>query len=211
MSNHLLELGAVYQPDWDERPMRVIAFDESVVMYDSWWPHEQSWGFAKRIPSTVTYYRLPRKFLLARARYLRTECYTEKEFETHRPDLPLAFAQFDAINWYDGPPANRSQLSRLLSKQAKRRDSGSNCERLSVTAVCLCPFGPKNSTKKGALVKARDGNGFTVAELLWEAWCLQVPNLRDERVTNGIGLYRLGLEHRIPSYYIWGATSRLEE
>lgn len=198
-----LQLGAVYQPDWDHRPIRVIAFDEDLVMYDVWWPHKEAWGFARRIPPVVAYYRVSTAFLLKRARYLRTEPYTEQEVDTHQPDLPFAFARSDAVSWYDDLSGGVAEISQRLGKE---RD-----ELLRASQVCVCPFGPKHSIKKGVLIEAPNGQAFSVAEILFAAWKIQRPYLRQEHLTKGVGLYRLGLERRVPSYSLWGAKSRLEE
>jgi len=205
MQNQPLELGAVYQPAWDQHPIRVIAFDANVVMYDAWWPHLGAWGFSKSIPSRTIYYRLCTDFLLKRAAYVRTEEYTDEERAIHRPDLPLALLQSEAISWYDDVPASASEVADLLAGSKLNEDN------LRASPICLCPFGPKDSLKKGMTVEARNGAAFSAEELLFEAWRLQAPYLRESLLTNGVGLYRLGVERRVPSYTMWGARSRLED
>ncbi|MFC7517510.1 hypothetical protein ACFQUU_21090 [Herbaspirillum sp. GCM10030257] len=204
-----LELGAVYKPDWDERLIRVIAFDNNVVMYDVWWPGVEGWGLGK-LTGKVAYYRISTQLLLARASYVRTDEYSELEFKTNRPDLPFSFSQSTALNWYDQVPENIERLAHIF--EVCGEGAGAACAPCLGTAqVYVSPFGPKGSSKPAILIKADDGNAFTVAELLWNAWQLQLPNLRETRLTDGVGLYRLGLQKQIPSYYIWGAKSRLEE
>ena len=56
-----IELGGVFQFNHDERPIRVIAFDDNVVMYDAWWSHMNSWGMAK-LTGRFSYYRMRRDF-----------------------------------------------------------------------------------------------------------------------------------------------------
>jgi hypothetical protein len=207
MTSGRLELGAVYQPGWDDRPIRIIAFDDAVVMYDAWVTHKNAWGFARRIPSSVVYFRAPTAYLFAHGTYLRTEAYTDAERAIHRPDLPLAFAQSAELSWYDERPKDRGSLIALVRTQ----DGDARMKSLICTpTIYMCPFSPREGVKRGVLLKAENGKEFSVAELLWEAWRLQTPHLRDLKRTSGVGLYRAGLQGRTPSYYIWGAISMLE-
>ena len=99
-----LELGAVFELPWATGPVRVIAFDESVVMYDVWRPDKNAWSLAKP-PSKVAYYRLPRSLFLQRASFERLDPYAAEEYALHRPDLPFSFAQCDGLSWYGHAPS----------------------------------------------------------------------------------------------------------
>jgi hypothetical protein len=50
-----ISLGAVYEAQWSPYLVRVVAFDESVVMYDVWWPHKNAWAMSKLV-SPFSYY-----------------------------------------------------------------------------------------------------------------------------------------------------------
>jgi hypothetical protein len=52
MNTPSLALGAVYEAQWSPEPVRIVALDESVVMYDTWWPHKQSWAMSKLLGSS---------------------------------------------------------------------------------------------------------------------------------------------------------------
>lgn len=205
MKTPLIELGAVFQTEWSENPIRVIAFDSSVVMYDAWWPHKSAWGMEK-LTGNVSYYRLPLALLMQKAKYLRTDKYTDQEATVHRPDLPFAFAQYDLLDWYAQSPKSIGHLEQMLSSQSPL---GTEL-LLKVPAIYLSPFGPKDSFKPAVLVHAKNGESFTEAEVLWHAWQLQAPLLGARQLTSGLGVYRSGIQRRIPSYYIWGSKSRLE-
>jgi hypothetical protein len=83
--------------------------------------------------------------------------------------------------------------------------------RTSVTpSIYLAPFGPNNGARPATLLEASDGKAFTAAELLWLAWKLPKPHLGSSPLTRGIGLHRAGFQRKTPSYYIWGALSRLD-
>jgi len=141
---------------------------------------------------------------------VRTDEYTEAEFELHRPDLPFSFAQFSTIQWYDAMPETITQVDAILTATSEPFRQNGPPHFLDAPRVFLATFGPKDSSKPATLVEAEDGKRFTEAELLRSAWRLQQPHLRETRLTSGVGLYRAGLQKRIPSYYIWGSRSRLD-
>jgi hypothetical protein len=201
MASQLLHVGSVLQPDWDERPIRVMAFDDHEVMYDSWWPHDSSWGFAS-LKGKFSYYRIPRGLLVERCRYLRDEPLSEDEVAAHRPELPLRLAISAELEWPFAPelPSFLSLISSLVSSAP-----------LPTGKLYVSPFGPKGSSKKSILVEPdRGGASFPVGELLARAAAIQAPLLTPERPTLGIGLFRLGIQNRIPSYYLWGSKGRAD-
>ncbi len=200
-----VELGAVFQVGWSENPVRVIAFDSSVVMYDTWWPHRSAWGMEK-LSGTFSYYRLSRSIFESKARLLRVEPYTPAEAEAHRPDLPFSFAQRASLSWYSSWPQELSQVAAHLSSE---KQCGVQAW-LEVAAIYLAPFGPKDSAKPASLVSAKNGIAFSEPEALWQAWQLQKRHIGEKQLTAGVGIYRSGVRRRVPTYYIWGSRSRLE-
>jgi len=202
-----IELGAVFQFDWDERPIRVIAFDDDVVMYDSWWESTNSWA---KLTWRFFYYRTRRDFFETRSRYLRTDPYTEEEYNVHRPDLPLAFATHDSLSWYTQQPNSEVDLEQQLANARIHEQKSAASARLTAPAIHLAPFGPKGMSKPTTLITAKNRESFSEAEMLWHAWQLQAPYLRENQIARGIGIHRLGIQRRKPSYYIWAAKSKLE-
>lgn len=200
-----LHVGAVVQPEWHGEPIRVIAFDEVTVMYDCWWPHLPGWGIDS-LNRTITYYRVPTPLLLSRGRLLRTEPYTEVELSVHRPDLPFSFATSTDLEWPMMSPPSRDAFP-----NAPLHLAGHSFDRpvLDAASIYLAPFGPKGSARPSTLVEAADGTAFTVSDILWHAARLQSGFLRDVRITTGVGIYRAGIRRKIPSYYIWGSSSRM--
>lgn len=192
MAAFQISLGVVFEIESSPYAMRVIAYDDAEVMYDVWWPHKNAWAMA-RLLGDFTYYRLPRSYVEANARYMRIDPLSEKELQIHRPDLPFAVAQREGTSWYD---------------QSWPEGVFGATPVLAVNAIYLSPFGPRDSAKPRALIKADDGESFTELELLTKAKELQHPFIGDVRLTDGVGIYRAGINKRIPSYYIWGARSR---
>jgi hypothetical protein len=82
--------------------------------------------------------------------------------------------------------------------------------RLDAAAIFLQPFGPRNSPKPPSLLHAKNGLFFTAAEPLHAAHALQAPFVGDEPLTVGVGVYRLGIRRRVPSFYLWGVRSKRE-
>jgi hypothetical protein len=187
-------LGAVFEIEPNPYAMRVIAFDDAEVMYDVWWPHREAWGMA-RLLGHVTYYRLPRDYVEANARCIRTDPLSEMELRVHRPELPFAVAQRKEFSWYE-PSWKEGVLE--------------TAPVLAASNIYLAPFGPRDSAKQASLLAADDREAFTEAELLTKARILQAPFVGDVRLTEGVGIYRAGIKKRLPSYYIWGARSRAD-
>lgn len=206
MNTSNLQVGAVFQPEWDTRPIRVIAFDAEQVMYDCWWPHVPGWGIDS-LNRTISYYRISLSWFLNKSKYLRTDAYTEAELSIHRPDLPFGFARFANIEWPSIPFATKEDFPGSTSIITQ---VGASTPILNTAKLYLLPFGPKGSSKPGVLLESENPCGFTIEELLWHAARLQSQYLREIKVTNGVGIYRSGIQRKLPSYYIWGAKSRME-
>lgn len=193
-------LGAVYQPDWHASPIRVIAFDSEEVMYDTWWPGQSKWGLSS-LSGTVSYYRTSAKYFLEHANYLRTEEFSPKELEVHRPDLPFSFGQSLDLQWSD------SRLNEELEilNNIEAIQSLEMPHLLMAPKIYLSPFGPKGGVQTGVLIESENGVNFTATELLRHAFLIQRPLLRHPILTQGIVIYRSGIKRQLPSYYIWGA------
>lgn len=202
-----MRIGAVFQTEWNSRPIRVIAFDDNLVMYDSWQPDVPGWGIDS-LNRTISYLRIPLSLLLSKSKYLRTEEYCEAELSIHRPDLPFSFAQSANVEWPSISPKTKEDFSAITSSGPHSEASRSI---LDTSKLYLHPFGPKGSFKPGVVLESENPSGFTIDEVLWHAARLQSPYLREIKVTTGVGIYRSGIQRKLPSYYIWGAKSRMEE
>ena len=194
MNTSTLSLGAVFTADWTAEPVRVIAFDRHVVMYDTWWSHRDSWGMSKLL-GRHSYYRLHRGYFEDHVSLLRSEPLTEQEVQVHRPDLPFAFAIRESLSWYANWPTDMH----IGGEQT-----------LQAPAIYLIPFGPRDSSKPAVLVHAANGVFFSEKEVLLAAKSIQAPHTRELPLTGGVGIYRSGVQKRFPSYYLWGAKSRLD-
>lgn len=210
-----VEVGAVFQWAHDDRlpwihndqPFRVLACSNGVAMYDAWWPHLDNWGLAnlgevKR--RRINYYVATASTVARKATFVRSDPLTEAEIALHRPDLPFAAMQCQALSWRTEPP--------LSAEESARGWLASGCpeaEPLTAPEVCLQPFGPRGGERTGVRVKADNGTSFSRDELVWKASVVQAPFVRAGAPARGIGIYRSGLNRGIPAYYLWGSQSHL--
>lgn len=206
MNSDELQVGAVFQREWDNSPIRIIAFDDEQVMYDCWWPHVPGWGIDS-LNRTIAFYRLPRSLLLNKSRYLITEKYTKAELSVLRPDLPFGLARSVDLQWPSIPPAAKEDFPGRTSFETP---AGASKTLLDTPKLYLLPFGPKGSAKPGVVLQSENPSGFTIDEVLLHAARLQAPHLREIKITTGVGIYRSGIQRKLPSYYIWGGKSRME-
>ena len=193
--------GAVYQPQWDERSIRVLTCDAVEVMYDCWWPHKPGWGLDS-LRGTATYYRISASLLNERAEQIRSEPLTRIEEDVHRPDLPLRLARTPLACWSNRSFSDPEAYAVSLGPEADSFVRTASEERINAAQLVLCPFGPKGARKRGVLVSPTQGTSFSALELLWLAQNIQSPLLREPPA--GVGLYRLGFQGGVPSYYLGG-------
>lgn len=207
MEERSLHKGAVYQRDWDKKLIRIIAFDDKDAVFDTWCPGTSSWDIDS-LSRTISYLRLPIPVLLKNAIYIRTEEYAEAEMKIHRPDLPLSFVQATAFEWASTCPNDIEQL--LGASTQSEGVATLLAQSIDLPAVYLSPFSPKGGMKPLVLVEALNGRSFTAGELLLCSARLQSEHVRDSKVTKGVGIYRLGINRMIPTYYLWGAKGRAQ-
>lgn len=197
----MLAIGHVRQVDWDDPPLRILGFDDIEVHYDSWWPHSESWGLST-LKGKATYYRTSRRIIDERTVFLRDEPLTEEEASIHRPDLPLRMCRSKDLQWSSTQHSNIKAFAEHIRGESSKDYNELEKFSLSTSSVVLAPFGPKGSQKRGTLLKANNGRGFSGIELLWHAFALQAPFLTG--LSEGVGIYRLGFQQGAPSYYLWG-------
>lgn len=190
--------------------MRVLIHDHDVAMYDVWWPHLGEWGLsnigeAKR--RRIDYYVTTISSLASRASYLRTDPLTDEEFKFHRPDLPFAIGRCLEMQWAESVAETKQELVERLRTAGCLNHGGET--RVTASDLYLYPFGPKGGQKKPARVKSDDGVAFTIEELIWKAARAQAEVIDGALPTEGVGIYRAGLQRGVPSYYLWGAESKL--
>jgi hypothetical protein len=197
-----IRVGAVFRWTHDERPARILVCDDDTVMYDTWWPHLDTWGhadLAKARRGAISYYVTLASTLLTKADHLRDEPLTGDEEALHRPDLPFAVVRRPEMTW----PAGGADLT-AFAAAFEAADVA-----VAAPEVYLHAFGPGGGSGKAVRICADDQTRLSSSELMRKAAELQIPALGSGCAVDGVGVYRQGLHRGRPSFYLWGATSRL--
>ncbi|GIJ16645.1 MULTISPECIES: hypothetical protein [Micromonospora] len=208
MQRDWAKAGVAFRWSGDQDPKRILVHDNDVIMYDAWQSELGEWSLGE-LPAlrrrSVNYYVTSTETVYAKAAYLRDMPLSDTEAQVHRPDLPFCLAACEVMQWTDShPSAGEFERSRAECCGEVQDETG-------MTEVYLSPFGPKGGDKRGVRVAAEGGATLTVGELLWKAMAIQFPLLASRNPVRGVGLYRLGLQGGIPSYYLWGSRSRLDD
>jgi hypothetical protein len=177
----------------DGNKMRVLCADDVEILYDAWWDHTNSWGLAKPVRA-ASYYRVPTE-LAKRAKRLAKEPLTPDEAALHRPDLPLRLLRRSGWVFTTKRYASLKSFAVALGKK--------KLESLDAPKIVVRPRGPVRGHKAGVALEADNGRAFVGVELLWKMHEAQAPHIRAPR-DDGSGLYRLGCERGVPSFYIHG-------
>jgi hypothetical protein len=201
MEFEALQVGLVVQADWDSRPFRILAFDQTEILYDCWWPDVGRWGLQDLLGKAY-YYRTATRLILERAAALRVDALTGDEHSVHRPDLPLRLLRFSELEWGNLFTSSIDAFSSRVASAAPNISLANSDVALDVAVVALAPYGSKGGMKKPVLVTAENGRHFSSRELLWRAASIQAPI--DSNLRHGVGMYRLGFAARRPLFYLWG-------
>jgi hypothetical protein len=133
-------------------------------------------------------------------RWLR-RALSELEQKIHRPDLPLRFCRSRGIRWEDLWSAESKGMDRKENKVAVSLD-----EPVDARELVIVPFGPHGGEKRGVQISSGRERGLTAFEILWKAAQIQAKQATSH--PEGVGIYRLGIQGRSPSFYLWGPDDR---
>ena len=193
-----LSVGGVYTTSWEDRPMRVIAFDELELFYDSWWEHKNDWGLRSH-NGKVIFYRSSTSRFAETAKLLRVDPLSDEEMAKYKLDLPFRVCRHKEFTWSQTPFI---KLQDYLSYCTLYNVDLSDEPILKAEKVVLQPFGPTGGHKKSIVVDASNGKYFSATELLWKAHNVQAAY--KTFIDFGVGLFRSGLSKKLASYYIGG-------
>jgi hypothetical protein len=192
-----LILGGVYLTKWDERPFRVLAFDDFQVYYDCFWPTLGTWTFGNIQRKGYYYSMTPQRFL-EDSKFVRQQPLTAPEFQIFRPDLPLRMCCNKFLSWTDQAFL---ELEKYIQYIKSRDVIFDDTIVLPITEIVLHPYGPQSGAVKPSVITSRNKEGFNCLELLWNAHNIQSVHIRDTQKI-GVGIFRLGHEKKMPAYYI---------
>jgi hypothetical protein len=185
-----LILGGIYKTNWDNSTARIIGIDDFEVFYDGYWPHDNRWTFSGNFKKKCYFYRTSRQAFKEKSVQEDVLPLTTEEKQAFRPDLPMRLGRSKALSWND---FKGSDLKELLDHDFLH-------QKLQADKIILLPYGIKGGLKKGTIVTADNGAYFDCEELIWKAKGIQ-ESVNNE-TSKGIGIYRIGFESRLPSFYI---------
>lgn len=191
MTTDKLKIGEIYITEWDERPFRVLGYDDIEVFYDCLWPHDNSWTFSGNLKKKCYFYRTWTSLFINKSKPIDFLPITEEEKKVFRPDLPIRVCRSKKYSWNN---FNVSTFDEFLKQAENFSDT------IQTDKLVLIPYGNKGGLKKGTIVTAFNSKYFEASELIWKAKELQ--ETVNNQISNGIGIYRLGFEKGLPSYYI---------
>lgn len=191
-----LIVGGVYKTIHDERPKRIIGLDKIELFYDGWWEHTNNWGL-KSHNSKVFFYRASIKKFKEISELIRIDPLDNLEISRYKPDLPFRICRQPNISWTNTFYENINDFIETIKQTNFLLD---NTEILKANQIKLYPFGSKGGHKKSVIVTSDNGEFFTEIELLWKAHNIQSSYIKE--IKSGVGIYRLGIEKEMASYYI---------
>lgn len=187
-----IKLGDVYESNWGANVVRIIGFDEHEVFYDLLWRHSNSWAFSSNIHKKCYFYRSDIKSFLKKSKRVDYIKLSNTESAIFRPDLAVRTCRIESISWTDKNLADSKFISQNYDL-AGMKD-------INAAKIWLYPFKCDNSFSCAKLVEASNGKSFSAVELINKAYAIQ--NSANPKATDGIGIYRIGIQNGVPSYYI---------
>ncbi len=197
MSNSTaIQIGGIYKTEWDHRPFRLIGFDDYEVFYDCMWTDGQ-WTFSGNFKKKCYFYRTSLKTFKNNLLELDFLALSEAEIKFFRTDLPMRLGRTELYNWNDFKADNYHDFKKQFHAQSNNFIAE---EILLTDRIILIPYGIKKGFLKATVSYAANNSFFELAELIWKA--KQLQEAANHSKSEGIGIYRLGTEKGIPSFYI---------
>jgi hypothetical protein len=181
-----VKLGDIYKTEFDERPFRIIGFDDYEVFYDCLWA-DNNWTFSDNFRVKTIFYRMSSDIFKNKSELIENLPLTEKELQYFRPDLPMRFGRTKSVNWN---AFDSSGIEKLESEFGNRT--------FNATKIILVPYGSKGGLKKGEVIESK--SELTELEIIHKA--KEIQESVNGQKSYGIGFYRLGYEKGLPRYSI---------
>ena len=182
-----LNLGGIYQTEFDKRLFRIIGYDEYEVFYDCLWDNNK-WIFSGNFTGKSIFFRMARTLFSQKSKFIEVLPLSDKEFKYFRPDLPLRFGRTNKVNWNT---INTDDLTFLKNKFSP--------QKINTNKIIIVPYGPKGALKKGITIENLNKH-INQFEIIKQA--IKIQESENNQISNGIGFYRLGYEKGLPRYAI---------
>ena len=181
-----MKLGDIYKTEFDERPFRIIGFDDYEVFYDCLWS-DNNWTFSDNFRVKTIFYRMSSEIFKNKSELIESRPLTEKELQYFRPDLPMRFGRTKNVNWNS---FDSNGIEKLESEFGNRK--------FNAPKIVVVPYGPKGGLKKGEILESK--SEWTEFDIIQKAKGIQ-ESINGQK-SDGIGFYRLGYEKGLPRYSI---------
>lgn len=191
-----LQIGDICKLNQSNQKIKIIGFDDKELFYDCYWEHNKSWAFSSNLKKKGFFYRMNTKDSVNKVTKEGFEKLTEEQFNVLRPDLPLRIGRFKEVNWKE----EVFESIDLFNKHFKERKEDHTIEFLDCEQIWLYSINTDNKLKKEILIES-DDKKISIDDILFKA--NKIMTTKSNKF-EGIGVYRLGIEKGIPSYYIGG-------
>lgn len=193
----LINLGDVLKKIEGESVIRVIGVDDHEIFYDAWWEHKKSWGLNKS--RSAIFYRLEKEFCLNHYSFIRNDPLDEKELAKFFPQLPHRTANLIEWSWNQTEYKSLHEFKEIIGELATKLDFQ---QHIKSSKVIIVPLGANGGHKPKVAITPENGESFSAIELLWKAHNIQAKYKTN--IQSGVGIYRLGMSNRVPTYYLGG-------
>ena len=186
-----IKIGNIYNLIHSNQTIKVIGVDDYEILYDFFWSHNNSWAFSSNLKKKGFFYRMNKDKFLQSVEKIKYEELSLDQINILRPDLPIRIGRVAGISWRN----NVFNSKDVFEKTTKiDYDSTINCNK-----IWLYPLSLNNKPLKPKLIEAKSKK-LTLGEILLCA--SEIRKTSNNEDSNGIGIYRLGINKKSPSYYI---------
>ena len=192
-----INLGDVLKENDGESIIKVIGVDDHEVFYDAQWEHNESWGLNKS--RSAIFYRLEKEFCSNHYSFIRNEPLDAKELNKFSPQLPHRTANLIEWSWNQTEYKTLKEFEDKIGELTKKLKLQ---EHIKADKVIIIPLGTNGGHKPKVVIAPENGESFTPIELLWKSHNIQAKYKTN--IESGVGIYRLGISNKVPSYYLGG-------
>jgi hypothetical protein len=131
--------------------------------------------------------------------FIRNEPLDEKELDKLSPQLPHRTANLVDWSWNEVEFKTLKEFKEKIGELAKELKSQ---QHIKADKIVIIPLGANGGHKPKVNLTPENGESFSPIELLWKTHNIQAKYKTN--IQSGVGIYRLGISNKVPSYYLGG-------